>query len=48
MDNKKKKVETKRDKFVRLAEYRVNQVLDGIRKIGNLSDKPSTSITNYH
>ena len=39
MNNNTKKSETKRDKFIRLAEYRVNQVLDGLRKIGNLSDK---------
>jgi hypothetical protein len=38
-DNNIQKFETKRDKFVRIAEYRVNQVLDGLRKIGNLSDK---------
>ena len=29
----------KRDRFVRLAEKRVNSVLDKIRLVGNLSDK---------
>ena len=31
--------ETKRDKFVRLAEARTNKALDQIRLIGNLSDR---------
>lgn len=39
MSTNKANSETKREKFVRLTEYRVNQVLDGLRKIGNLSDK---------
>lgn len=30
--------ETKRDKFVRLAEQRVNNILEQFRKLGNLSN----------
>lgn len=30
--------ETKREKFVRLAERRVNSILEGLRKLGNLAD----------
>ncbi len=32
------KSETKRDKFVRLAELRANNILEGLRKLGNLSE----------
>ena len=33
-----KENETKRDSFVRLAEYRMNNVLKGIALLGNLSN----------
>lgn len=32
------KKETKREKFVRIAEQRVNTILDQFRKLGNLSN----------
>ena len=31
--------ETKKEKFIRLAEQRVNQILEQLRKLGNLSNK---------
>lgn len=37
----KKKEETKRDKFVRLAEARTNKTIKMIQLLGNLSDKRS-------
>lgn len=37
--------ETKRDKFVRLAEARTNKALDQIRLIGNLSDRSTYEFT---
>ena len=39
------KQETKRDKFVRLAEARTNKALDQIRLIGNLSDRSTYEFT---
>lgn len=36
-----KKEETKRDKFVRLAEARTNKTIKMIQLLGNLSDKRS-------
>lgn len=38
MSNNLLNKETKRDKFVRLVEQRVNLVLDSFRKLGNLSN----------
>lgn len=35
---KTEKAETKREKFIRLAERRVNVILEQIRKLGNLSN----------
>jgi hypothetical protein len=32
-------VETKAEKFRRLADYRTNVVLDGLRKLGSLSNR---------
>ena len=37
----KKNEETKRDKFVRLAEARTNKTIKMIQLLGNLSDKRS-------
>lgn len=34
---KKENIETKRERFIRLAERRVNVILEQIRKLGNLS-----------
>lgn len=41
----KNKNETKRDKFVRLAEARTNKALDQIRLISNLSDRSTYDFT---
>ena len=38
MKNLSSKGETKREKFVRLAEQRTNRILDGIRSLGKLSN----------
>lgn len=38
MENGKRERETKRDRFVRLAEQRVNNILEQFRKLGNLSN----------
>jgi len=38
--------ETKRDKFVRLAEQRVNFILEGFRKLGNLSNTNNYEYNN--
>ena len=38
MSDNNQKNETKRDKFVRLAEQRVNNILEQFRKLGNLSN----------
>ncbi len=38
----KRRNESKRDKFVRIAEQRVNTILDQFRKLGNLS-----TVRNY-
>ena len=42
MKNLSSKEETKREKFVRLAEQRTNRILDGVRSLGKLSN-----IKNY-
>lgn len=38
--------ETKREKFVRLAEARTNKILDQIRLLGNLSNKGNYDYTD--
>ena len=38
--------ESKRERFVRLAELRVNRILDEFRKLGNLSDPRNYEYTN--
>lgn len=39
-------MEDKRDKFVRLAEQRVNRALSDIRLIGNLSNRSAYNFTD--
>ena len=41
-----KKEETKRDKFVRLAEARTNKTIKMIQLLGNLSDKRSYAFSD--
>ena len=38
MENNKKKEETKREKFVRLAENRTNKIIDTLQLLGNCSN----------
>ena len=40
------KKETKREKFVRLAEYRTNKILDMIRILGNCSNRVTNEYTD--
>lgn len=39
-------METKRDKFVRLAEARTNKIIDMIRLLGNCSNKANYDYTD--
>ena len=39
-------METKRDKFVRLAEARTNKIIDMIRLLGNCSNKSNYDYTD--
>ena len=39
MTEKEKNIKSKRERFEKLAELRVNRVIDQLRLIGNLSDK---------
>ena len=40
--------ESKNERFVRLAEKRTNMLLDGIRKLGNLSNRKNYDYTDEH
>ena len=45
LEEENKPNETKREKFIRLAEYRTNKILDMIRVLGNCSNRATNEYT---
>ena len=45
MDENNLKNETKRERFIRLAEGRINVILEQLRKLGNLSNERNYEYT---